>query len=216
MKVCTDSCILGAWSARHIWDSNRILDIGTGTSLLALMMAQKSPAQIDAIEWDLDSSIQAEENIQLSPWPERIRVTCADARSFCFPEPFDFIVSNPPFYESDLQSQDQKKNKAKHEESLTLEELLGVISNNLLPTGAFSVLIPFHRTDYFENLALAKGFFCQQKLFVRQTPDHPPFRSICLFSSKKSFQAQTGNLTIKNGEGQYSLEFTELMGDYYG
>jgi tRNA1Val (adenine37-N6)-methyltransferase len=216
MKVCTDSCILGAWSALETGESKRILDIGTGTALLALMLAQKSPAQVDAIEWDPESSEQARENIQNSPWSERITLIQADARTFESADPYDFIISNPPFFESDLRSPDPKKNKAKHDDSLRLEELLEIIAKTLTPPGAFSILLPFQRTEYFENLARDKGFFPKKKLYVRQSPKHPFFRSLILFSSEKRIDVEPGRLNIRDESGENSQDFRELMKDYYG
>ena len=149
MKVCTDSCVLGAWSAMHAGECQRILDIGTGTALLSLMLAQKSSAPIDAIEWDPEACAQARENIRDSPWPTQIQIIQADARTYRSPLSYDFIISNPPFFESDLWSPDDKKNLAKHGASLTLEALLGVIKTNLRPKGVFTILLPFHRSEYF-------------------------------------------------------------------
>src|SRR5450755_4316837 len=136
MKVCTDSCILGAWTALRLQGAKRILDIGTGTGLLPLMLAQKTDAYIDTIESDPESFIQAEENIRQSPWPDRIRVIEGDARQYFFQTKFDFIITNPPFYESDLRSPEQKKNKAKHAESLTLEVLMSIVRKILHTHGA--------------------------------------------------------------------------------
>jgi tRNA1Val (adenine37-N6)-methyltransferase len=216
MKVCTDSCVLGAWSALHTGGSERILDIGTGTALLSLMLAQKSSAPIDAIEWDPEACAQARENIRASPWPTQIKVIQADARTYRSPLSYDFIISNPPFFESDLRSTEDKKNIAKHGTSFTLEALLGVIKTNLQLEGVFTILLPFHRTEYFENLALQQGFYLQQHLILRQTPTHPPFRSICLFAAKKSVDVAVDRWTIKNDQGKNSLEFVQLMRDYYG
>ncbi len=215
MKVCTDSCILGAWTLGHIQRAKKILDIGTGTGLLALMLAQNSDADIDGIESDNESIAQAAENILHSPWSKRIQIIDGDARNFSFPEKYDFIISNPPFYESDLHSPDQKKNKAMHEVSLTLEELIKVIRSCLLNNGLFSILLPYHREDYFEKLASHNGFFLQAKLTIRQTPRHRPFRSICLFGHEKKEYPDTEGMTIKNSEGKYSREFSELLQDYY-
>jgi tRNA1Val (adenine37-N6)-methyltransferase len=215
MKVCTDSCILGAWTAKRLHEAKVILDIGTGTGLLPLMLAQNSNAIFDCIELDHGSFEQAEENIQGSPWSKRIRVMEGDARHYSFQNKFDFIITNPPFYESDLRSPEKKKNKAKHEESLTLDELITVIRSCLLNDGAFSILLPFHRTDYFEKLASAHGFFLHEKLTVRQTPGHPPFRSISLYGTKKPDQMILNELIIKNAERKNSFEFVELMKDYY-
>lgn len=216
MKVCTDSCILGAWTAKRLHDAKRILDIGTGTGLLPIMLAQNSNASIDCIELDHDSFKQAEENIQQSPWFERIHIIEGDARHYSFQTKYNFIITNPPFYESDLRSPEQKKNKAKHEESLTLDELITVIRSCLLNDGAFSILLPFHRSDYFERLASVHGLFLHEKLTVRQTPGHPAFRSIDLYGTKKSEEVILNELIIKNVEGKNSLEFAELLKDFYG
>jgi tRNA1Val (adenine37-N6)-methyltransferase len=216
MKVCTDSCILGAWTGARLYGAKRILDIGTGTALLPLMMAQKSSAVFDSIELDHESFMQAGENIQESPWSERIRVIEGDARRYLFQLKYDFIITNPPFYESDLRSPEQKKNKAKHEESLTLDELISVIRSCLMNNGSFSILLPFHRSDYFEKLASANGFFLYEKLIVHQTPSHPPFRSIFLYGTIKPDQVILNELIIKDSEGKYSREFVELMKGYYG
>ena len=185
MKVCTDSCILGAWSVHHLHGAKKILDIGAGTGLLSLMLAQKSESRIDAIELDPESAAQALENITASSWSARIRMLEGNVLHYPLPADYDFIITNPPFFESDLRSPMEKKNKAKHDESLTLDELIVVIRNQLKITGTFSILLPFHRNDYFEKLATANGFFLCEKLTVRQTPAHQPFRSICLFSLKK-------------------------------
>ncbi len=215
MKVCTDSCILGAWTAGRLQGAARVLDIGTGTGLLPLMLAQKTEALLDTIESDPETVVQAGENISQSPWAGRIRLLEGDVRTYPFTSFYDFIISNPPFFESDLRSPVDKKNKAKHDESLTLSELISVIGSRLSPLGAFSILLPFHRTAYFENLAAARGFFLREKLSVRQTAAHAPFRSICLFSFQKPGQVFSNEMIIKEDTGKYSLAFTELMEDYY-
>lgn len=231
MKVCTDSCILGAWTALRIDGvknlsengvqnilENRvknILDIGSGTALLPLMLAQKTGARIDTIECDSETCLQAGENIMQSPWANRIQLLEGDARDYVFPSAYDFIITNPPFFESDLRSPEQKKNMAKHNESLSLETLIGLIQSNIQLDGAFSILLPFHRNDYFKKLAGEKGFSLQEELILKQTPLHAPFRTILLFSKKDSREIISEELTIKK-EGKYSAEFQVLMQDYYG
>lgn len=215
MKVCTDSCILGAWTALRLSGAKKILDIGTGTGLLPLMLAQHSEALIETIESDTESAGQARENILQSPWSDRIRGIEGDVRSYSFPSAFDFIITNPPFYESDLRSPEPEKNKAKHAESLKLDELIVVILSCLHLNGAFSILLPFHRTDYFEKLAMENGFFLHEKLIIRQTPVHLPFRSIGLFRLQKPADVVAKELIIKD-KGKYSLEFADLMKAYYG
>jgi len=215
MKVCTDSCIFGAWTAKRLNGAKKILDVGSGTGLLSLMLAQKSASRIDSIELDPESAAQALENILASPWSARIRLMEGNVLYYPLPADYDFIISNPPFFESDLRSPVEKKNKAKHNETLTLDELMVVFREHLHTGGAFSILLPWHRTTYFENLAAENGFFLLEKLTVRQTPAHQPFRSICLFCFQKPEVSVSKELTIKNEEGKYSSEFKELMNDYY-
>jgi tRNA1Val (adenine37-N6)-methyltransferase len=215
MKVCTDSCILGAWTAQELQQVKTVLDIGTGTGLLSLMLAQKSDTSIDAIESDPDAARQAGENIQLTPWCNRIRVVEADIRDYPAPASYDFIITNPPFYELDLHSPQNKKNKAKHAVGLSLGELMEAIGNNLKPDGSFSILLPHHREPYFEKLAAYGGFSLIRKLRVHQTHSHGPFRSICLFSYRKPVDVVSEILVIKEPDGKYSEEFIELMKDYY-
>jgi tRNA1Val (adenine37-N6)-methyltransferase len=221
MKVCTDSCILGAWTVNRLKDAAKILDIGTGTGLLSLMLAQKSNGIMDAIEWDPDAAAQAGENIAESPWHNRIRIMEGDVRMFSFENKYNFIITNPPFYESDLRSPAVKKNQAKHGETLTLDQLLKIISLNLHTSGSFSILLPFHRTEYFEKSAMEHGFFLQEKLTIRQTPAHDPFRSILLMNNDRLHLNEkypvvlSGELIIRDGRGRYTHEFSELMQDYY-
>jgi tRNA1Val (adenine37-N6)-methyltransferase len=215
MKVCTDSCILGAWSAKSLNGVEKILDVGTGTGLLSLMLAQKSDSRIDSIELDPESAAQASENIMNSSWPGRIRLIEGNVLHLPLPSDYDFIISNPPFFESDLRSPVDRKNKSKHDETLTLDELIIVMRKHLTTTGRFSVLLPFHRSSHFEELASDNGFFLLEKLTVRQTPAHPPFRSICLFGFQKPEMTESKELTIKNENGKYSPEFSNLMSDYY-
>jgi tRNA1Val (adenine37-N6)-methyltransferase len=215
MKICTDSCILGAWTALRLDGVKKILDIGAGTGLLSLMLAQKSEALLDTIESDPESARQAEENIIQSPWPERIRLIEGDVRRFSFEDDYDFIITNPPFYESDLRSPVDKKNRARHDESLTLETLVTVIRSCLRANGAFSILLPFQRTEYFEKLARDNGFFLKEKLTIRQTPRHAPFRTICICGNRKPDSLAVEELTIKDDHGRNSFEFKDLMMDYY-
>jgi tRNA1Val (adenine37-N6)-methyltransferase len=215
MKVCTDSCLFGAWTALQIDHAEKVLDIGTGTGLLALMLAQKTRSKIDAIESDPDAAVQAKENISVSPWSERIRLIQDDVRYFLAPACYDFIITNPPFFESHLRSPEIKKNKAKHDTSLTLDQLILLIDKLLKPEGFFSILLPEQRAVYFENLAKANGFFLHKKLTMHQTTAHAPFRNICLFGYQKPVRSVEDSLIIKVEDGNYSEEFTSILKDYY-
>lgn len=216
MKVCTDACILGAWFADKAPGYARVLDIGSGTGLLMLMLAQKHKGEICGIEIDLDAFRQLKDNIAGSPWRQQIKVYPGDVRSFSFPEKFDFIISNPPFYEHDLVASSPSANLARHSKELNLSELLAAIDKNLAHNGSFGVLLPYHRTAWFEIQAATRhGFTLKEKLLVRQTPRHEFFRSILYFSRRTDKFVPTTELTIQDAAGAYTEDFTDLMKDYY-
>lgn len=215
MKVCTDACVLGAWFAEKIPSQSAVLDIGSGTGLLMLMLAQKNRSEIDGIELDLASFKQLKENIANTRWKENLRVFPGDVRTFSFSSRYDFIIVNPPFFEGDLLSASPEKNIAMHSKALTLEQLIEVIDHNLSNSGFFGILLPQHRAKYFEQLALEKRFYIHEKLMIRQTPRHPYFRTILHFSRNKENFLANSELTIQDETGEYTAEFVELMRDYY-
>jgi tRNA1Val (adenine37-N6)-methyltransferase len=215
MKVCTDSCIFGAWTAGRLNGAVKVLDIGTGTGLLSLMLAQKNRARFDAIELDEDAFDQAVDNIEASPWGTSIRAIHADLRDHRFNKKYDFIISNPPFFVSNLRSPSRGINRARHDESLTLEELISLLPALLEPGGRFSILLPFHRTGDLERLASAEGFFPQEKLLIRQTPSHKPFRSVSLFAQTNPTTTVSEELTIRDKDGNETTALRQMMKDYY-
>jgi tRNA1Val (adenine37-N6)-methyltransferase len=215
MKVCTDSCILGAWFAQKIPSYSLVLDMGSGTGLLMLMLAQKSNAEFHGIELNLSTYKQLKENILSSKWKKRITAFPGDLRSWLFSEKYDFIITNPPFYENDLEALTDEKNSAKHSRDLNFSELIIAIDENLKPEGSFGILLPYNRTSYFEKLALLNNFFVSEKLLIRQTPLHGYFRSVLHFSRTRYNESVVFDLTIQNENKQYSSEFIELMKDYY-
>lgn len=218
MKVTTDACLFGAYVADSIKNSKskiqNTLDIGTGTGLLSLMLAQKSNSMIDAVEIDEHAYLQAKENFEQSPWKERLTAFNTDVQHFNSAGKYDCIITNPPFFEDDLASPDQNKNKAKHNASLTLKQLLLAVHSNLKYNGDFFILLPYHRSDYFEKEASLAGYFLKEKLIVKQTPKHNYFRSILNFVSTEC-GTSVNELTIKNADGNYTDEFTALLKDYY-
>lgn len=217
MKVCTDACIFGAWAAEKIKTNNpeitSILDIGTGTGLLSLMIAQKIQAQIDAIEIDEDAFMQAGNNFSESLWGRHLRTLHADAKNFTSHTKYSFIISNPPFFEEQLLSPEKKKNIAKHDDGLKLDELIKTIRRNLKSSGRFAILLPYHRINYFENIAKENHFFLEEKLLIRQTLKHNFFRGVLLFTQTKH-STTIKELTIKIND-RYSHDFILLLKDYY-
>ena len=214
-KVCTDACILGAWFAGKIPSRSRVLDIGSGSGLLMLMLAQKISSEIQGIEIDPASWQQQSDNIEESKWKERLKALSGDARNYLFPAKFDFIISNPPFFESDLLSQSAQKNIAKHSTALSLEDLMKITSDNLEAHGSLGILLPFQRTGYFEELAGKYSFYVAERLLIRQTPRHDYFRTILHLSRNKINNASTFEMTVQNAQNEYSKEFTDLMKEYY-
>ncbi|WP_205509882.1 tRNA1(Val) (adenine(37)-N6)-methyltransferase [Longitalea arenae] len=215
LKVCTDACIFGAWFSAKIPQYATVLDIGAGTGLLMMMLAQRSQAEIHGIEIDLAAYRQAKENISQNAWATRMKVFPGDARSFRFPLQYDFIITNPPFFEDDLPSTDDRAQTAKHSKHLTLEELIDVISGNLQPHGAFGILLPYHRWEYFHTLATRYSFSLTEKLFVKQSPRHNHFRAILHYTRHHEDFSPTFELTIQEPDRSYTPEFMELMKDYY-
>ncbi|MEO6731713.1 MAG: methyltransferase [Ferruginibacter sp.] len=218
MKVCTDACIFGAFVAHHInrleKPPNNILDIGTGTGLLSLMLAQKTNATIDAIEIDQAAFQQATDNFERSIWKNRLNIFNTDATQFHSAKKYDCIISNPPFFEGDLKSGDKKKDAAKHDTTFTLQQLLHIADAHLDTDGFFAVLLPFHRVDFFIEIATAANYYLNEQLLVQHTSDHPFFRGILIFSHTKTI-GPCSKLAIKNADGNYTAQFIDLLKDYY-
>jgi tRNA1Val (adenine37-N6)-methyltransferase len=210
MKVCTDACIQGAFTAARMPAVSKVLDIGTGTGLLSLMLAQQSSAAIDAIELDEQAALQAAANFNDSPWGDRLSVIRCDVRAYAGAE-YPFIITNPPFYENDLKSPSHTRNAAMHAVSLGYEELLAAIKRLLAKDGSFSILLPYEGFQRFS--ALASGFALRELLLIRQTPAHDYFRAVGIFGP--SGGSHTSEMSIYDGERNYTPEFSALLQQYY-
>ena len=218
MKVCTDACLFGAWVAQKLMDNNpeitSVLDIGTGTGLLSIMIAQATrDTLIDAIEIDSAAAQQAAENFQSSPWGDRLRVLKGDAKNIELQKQYDLIISNPPFFENELKSDNALRNIALHSKTLTLQELVDVAFPLLSENGKFAVLLPFYRSQVFEKYLADAGLCLEEKTLVRQTEKHSYFRAMLLFGKQKS-QTHTREICIKN-QKSYSSDFSTLLESYY-
>ena len=189
MKVCTDACLFGAWMVEVIRDNNlnfsNALDIGTGTGLLSLMLAQENEIDIDALEINENAANQAIQNVSATSWKNKVHIHNQSLQEFTPQKKYDFIFSNPPFFENDLTSNDKEKTAAKHDSTLTLEVLIEFIKNNLAENGYAAVLLPYHRTTFIESLLEKHSLFIIEKMQVRQSVSHGFFRTMILFSNKK-------------------------------
>ena len=222
MKVCTDACLFGALVAdcktclpAGGLSITNCLDIGTGTGLLPLILAQKNNSlKIDAVEIDALAAAQATENIAASHWAGNIQVFNEDIVSYNPQQAYDCIISNPPFFEDDLLSADENKNDAKHSTALNLIQLLNVVKRLLRNTGFFAVMLPYHRLDYFIEEAEKIGLYVSKQILVRQTMKHKFFRAI-LFLSYKQNQPEHIDIIIKDTENNYTPQFAAALKDYY-
>jgi len=218
MKVCTDASLFGAWISSKLENSllhrESILDIGTGTGLLSLMLAQSTSSLIDALEIDTDAFEQASDNISNSQWKHRIQLFHTDARTFQSAKKYDLIVSNPPFFENDLSSPEEKKNMAKHSSTLTLHELLEIVEKLIHPKGSLAILLPAHRCQQFKQMAAVNNFHLLYEAMVRQTPKHDFFRCMLIFS-KQAFEKIGEEEIVIQQYGKNTQYFAELMKEYY-
>lgn len=218
MKVCTDACVLGAWSG--IETGTRMLDIGTGTGLLALMAAQRNPeARVDAVELDADAAGQARENVMASPFAKQIVVAQASIQAFAATVPphfYDHILTNPPFYTNSLCSPDAAVNRALHTGELPFPDLIKAVDRVLKQTGSWWVLLPPPESDRLVVLAEKIGLRPIQRLLLRHQPQKPVFRHLTQFCFLEATELQIDELFIREADGRtYSTDFRALLQPYY-
>ena len=234
MKVCTDACLFGAWVARDeaIVKANTILDIGTGTGLLSLMLAQATatncnPAKITAIEIVAAAATEAASNFVLSAWASTMQVVNSSLQDYgasviSFEQKFDCIITNPPFYEGDLKSPDEKKNMASHSIGLPWSELTEHVGNLLSEGGSYYVLIPALRSYTMQKLSEANGLQLVEEVLVHNTSKTLPIRAMQKFIKPTPSEKVQGPIAIKRSKifikdanNKYEPLFTELLQGYY-
>ena len=223
MKVTTDACLFGAWIVDEINNEqliiNNLLDIGAGTGLLALMLAQKIEADIDCVEIDNEAARQAQENVNASPWKERIFVMPGDAKNMVqtFCKNFDIIVSNPPFYENELRSEIELINLAHHSKKLTLNDVLSLTADHLEPAGHFFLLLPYKRKDEIRNLFKDHQLHISKIVFVRPSVKHDYSRIMLKgkLRTKSGDETEIEEMSIWDDQQRYSPKFVDLLKDYY-
>jgi tRNA1Val (adenine37-N6)-methyltransferase len=209
MKVGTDSVLLGSWLKpdRRV---NSVLDVGTGTGLLALMTAQTFPqARITAIEIDPDAAQQAADNFAGSEWNGRMTLLNLDFRRFDTPQRFDLIISNPPYFANSLKSACTPKNFARHDDSLSLDELFDRTARLLTDSGRFALILPCFRAAVATEYAAAHGLFPSEILNVKTKADKSQYRTLLQFAFNRTAPNES-LLILLDGEGQYSDDYRLL------
>jgi tRNA1Val (adenine37-N6)-methyltransferase len=219
MKVCTDACLFGAYMEAENY--RKILDIGTGTGLLALMLAQKTSASIIGVEIEQNAYNQALSNVQQSPFAHQIEIIHQSIQSYAEgfkEEKFDLIVSNPPFFKDNWKSEQKEKNLALHSESLDFEDLLRAVSQILSPEGKFWVLLPPFEANVFAKKAASFHLRLVEKVNVYNNPESRIFRLMQAFVREKEVfynDLIINDLYIKDSKNEYTKEFKNLLKEYY-
>jgi tRNA1Val (adenine37-N6)-methyltransferase len=214
-KVGTDGVLLGACA--DLSCAKNILDIGTGTGLIAIMAAQRSPAVITAIEPDEGSYNQAVENVKECPWPDRINVFKSDLKSFADSQPgnFDIIITNPPFFRDSLLNPDRVKSSTRHSYSLSSDDILEASTRLLKDDGNLQLILPYEEATLFIAEAGIKGFYCNRVIKVKPNPSGNIIRMILKFERIKK-PVYEKFLTIETGtRHRYTEEYREATKEFY-
>lgn len=218
MKVTTDACLFGAWAAkeiRKILEPERILDIGAGTGLLSLMLAQATTnSRIEAIESNEYAFQEAKANFADSPWRQRLKAHHQTLQNLDPEEKYDVIICNPPFFKGSFKGKNDDKNQALHSEDLSQRELLAKVQPLLAKTGTFFLLYPQREMRVFQLFAQSSDLHLLKHTQVQNESGSSIFRSMSAFGFRSGDEKED-TLSIKTNNGKYTPEFWELLKDYY-
>ncbi len=215
-KVGTDAVLIGAWA--QVEKAKSILDIGTGTGIIALMMAQKSQAHIDAIDIEQSSYKQACENVKHSSWQERINVHQISLQDYVknCDKKFDIIITNPPYFVDSFKAPDEERSHARHNDTLSFVDLIEGVKKLLHPDGKFYIILPTKEAGDFKNMAEKKGLYLVKRMRVKtKLVNDTEKRHIMKFSfNKVLLQDQTMSIE-KDVHHDYTEEYKLLTSDFY-
>ncbi|HEY0743651.1 MAG TPA: methyltransferase [Chryseosolibacter sp.] len=213
-KVGTDGVLLGAWV--NVDGVSSILDIGTGSGVIAIMLAQRTPDHvvIEAVELQEQDAIQAEKNVKNSPWPTKVRVIHTPVQQFRPGKQFDLIVSNPPFFVNSWLPPDKNRSKARHSNELSFEDLLEAVTHSLSATGRFAVVLPFTEGNHFIRLAEGFGLHAHRQMSFRSRKEKPIERLLIEFSRQEGEMKREELLLYKINE-EWTDEYRRLTKDFY-
>ncbi len=214
MKVGTDAVLLGSWLRPGC--AKKILDIGTGTGLIALMIAQKSLAEIDAVDIDEKAFDQARENFLISPWFGRLHPIHQSFQQFAndSPNQYDLIVSNPPYFHHASKPNEEGRLNARHTDSLTFSELIDGVRKLLKHDGDFVVILPCKEGMEFLDIAQRKGLFCHHLVRIKTRSDKQEKRLIMKFATHFSTLTEE-EIVIQEEDGSFTADYITLTSEYY-
>jgi len=215
MKVGTDAVVLGA--CLGVDNAGKILEIGTGCGIIALMLAQKSIAYIDAIDIDNDSFTEARENFNNSPWKERLNAFHISLNDFAKDKSgiYDLIVSNPPFFQDSLLPPTKKRQLARHNTELTFEEFLYYSSMMLCRDGRLAVILPVSEMEKFSKSAEKEGLFLNSNFDIYAKPSKPKKRVVAVFAFLKTKNPISKTIILRDVDGSFSADYKILTGDFH-
>lgn len=214
-KVGTDGVLLGCWV--QIRERDRLLlDIGTGSGLIALMLAQRAHpvARIDAVEIHAPDAEQARENILGSPWPDRINLHHLPVQSYFPGTYYDLIVTNPPYFRNSLLPPDPQRSAARHTHRLPFPDLIETAMRLIAPDGRFALILPTQDAAHFISLCESTGLFPSRRTYFHARADKPAER-VLLELSKQKAGFETSQLILNHADGTWSDEYTALTSEFY-
>ncbi len=214
MKVGTDGVLIGAWCDTS--RARRVLDIGTGTGLVALMVAQRTSDNvvIDAVEIDYDAYKQAVENVSASKWGDRIQVHHTAIQKFNSQVLYDLMVCNPPYFTNSLKSPNEKRNLSRHSSHLSPADLVQAIKKHLNPEGVFSLILPYREGMEFINLAVKYSLFCNRKTEIKARPNKEKERLLLEFNHYNRNRLNE-ELILLEEKGSRSEPYQRLVSEFY-
>ncbi|MDE6497418.1 MAG: methyltransferase [Muribaculaceae bacterium] len=215
MRINTDGVLLGAWASVVPVSLRRILDVGCGCGIIALMMAQRAPyATVEAIDCDPGAISAAAANFASSPWVERISLVDNTFENYCSSNKFDLVVSNPPFFTEALKSPEVARAKARHEGELSFEALAARARSMLTPDGRLAVILPADADARIIAAATMHAIYPRRHCMVRTRPDLPYVRSLWEFSPEDG-KCDEEVLTIRNCSGELTIEYKSLTHEFH-
>lgn len=217
MKVTLDACLFGALVAQQSTATAacRALDIGAGTGLLSLMLAQTLPCRVDGVEIDADAAREANSNIEESPFSERVQVSNSAIEHFSPTARYDLIISNPPFFTDGLKGPDKQRNQARHNDGLSFETLCTSIIELLSENGSAWLLLPVEEMTRLKAVAASLGLNAHQEWLIASKADQASYRAITRFSKVSCCAYESQKIVVRTATNDYSDTFKALLAPYY-